>query len=80
VESALNCIVNQMVDALVKGERIEIRSFGSFSLRHRPPHIARNPKTGGSADLPAKVATYFKTGKEMNDRVNVPCGQLPKTL
>jgi integration host factor subunit beta len=69
-----------MVVALVKGERIEIRGFGSFSLRHRLPHNARNPKTGESADLPAKVTTHFKIGKEMKDRVNVPCGQLPKTL
>jgi integration host factor subunit beta len=79
VESALNCIVNQMLDALVKGERIEIRGFGSFDLRHRSPRIARNPKTGESVQLAAKAAVHFKTSKEMRDRVNVPCGQLPKT-
>ena len=78
VESALNCMVNQMVDALVKGERIEIRGFGSFDLRHRPPRIARNPKTGESVQLAAKAAVHFKPGKEMRDCVNVP-GQLPKT-
>jgi integration host factor subunit beta len=78
VESALNCIVNQMVDALVKGERIEIRGFGSFDLRQRPPRIARNPKTGESVQLPAKAAVHFKPGREMRDRVNVPCGLLPK--
>jgi integration host factor subunit beta len=77
LESALNCIVNQMVDALVKGERIEIRGFGSFDLRHRPPRIARNPKTGESVQLAAKTAVHFKPDKEMMDRVNVPCGQLP---
>jgi len=62
VESALNCIVNQMVDALVKGERVEIRGFGSFDLRHRPPRIARNPKTGESVQLAAKTAVHFKPG------------------
>ena len=77
VESALNCMVNQMVDALVKGERIEIRGFGSFDLRHRSPRLARNPKTGESVQLAAKAAVHFKPGKEMRDRVNVPCGQLP---
>ena len=77
VESALNCIVNQMVDALVKGERIEIRGFGSFDLRHRSPRIARNPKTGESVQLAAKAAVHFKPGKEMKDRVNVFCGLLP---
>ncbi|MFA6095066.1 MAG: integration host factor subunit beta [Candidatus Paceibacterota bacterium] len=79
VESALNCIVNQMVDALVKGERIEIRGFGSFDLRHRPPRLARNPKTGESVQLDAKAAVHFKPGKEMRNRVDVPCGQLPKS-
>jgi len=78
VESALNCMVNQMVDALVKGERIEIRGFGSFDLRHRSPRLARNPKTGESVQLAAKAAVHFKPGKEMKDRVNVPYNPLPK--
>jgi integration host factor subunit beta len=77
VESALNCIVNQMLDALVKGERIEIRGFGSFDLRYRSPRTARNPKTGESVQLDEKAAVHFKPGKEMKDRVNVPCGKLP---
>jgi integration host factor subunit beta len=56
--------------SLVKGDRIEIRGFGSFDLWHRPSRIARNPKTGESVNLPAKVVTHFKPGKEMKDRVN----------
>lgn len=78
VALALDCILGQMVDALVQGERIEIRGFGSFSLRHRPPRLARNPKTGKPIDLPAKIAAHFKPGKEMRDRVNASCGQLTK--
>ena len=70
VELALNCILGQMADALVQGNRIEIRGFGSFELHHRPPRIARNPKTGEAVNLPAKVALHFKPGKEMRDRVN----------
>ena len=70
VELALNCILGQMADALAKGQRIEIRVFGSFDLHHRPPRIARNPKTGEAVNLPAKVAIHFKPGKEMRDRVN----------
>ena len=70
VELALNCILTQMSDALVQGKRIEIRGFGSFDLHHRPPRIARNPKTGEAVNLPAKVAIHFKPGKEMRDRVN----------
>jgi len=70
VELALNCILGQLENAIVKGERIEIRGFGSFNLHHRPPRIARNPKTGEAVNLPAKVALHFKPGKEMRDRVN----------
>ena len=70
VELALNCILEQLADAIVQGERIEIRGFGSFNLHHRPPRVARNPKTGEAINLPAKVALHFKPGKEMRDRVN----------
>ena len=75
VESALNCILGQITDALVKGVRIEIRDFGSFELRHRPPRIAHNPKTGESVQLAAKVNTHFKPGKEMRARVNASWDQ-----
>jgi integration host factor subunit beta len=70
VELALNCILGQLANAIVQGERIEIRGFGSFNLHHRSPRIARNPKTGEAVNLPAKVAIHFKPGKEMRDRVN----------
>ena len=70
VDLALNCILGQLASAIVQGERVEIRGFGSFNLHHRPPRIARNPKTGEAVNLPAKVALHFKPGKEMRDRVN----------
>jgi integration host factor subunit beta len=70
VELALNCILEQMANALVQGERIEIRGFGSFDIRRRPPRSARNPMTGEAVNLPAKIAAHFKPGKEMRDRVN----------
>src|SRR5664280_1424894 len=70
VELALNCMLNQMADALVQGERIEIRGFGSFDLHHRPARIARNPRTGEAVNLPGKVKVHFKPGKEMRDRVD----------
>ena len=77
VDLAVNCLLNHMADALVQGERIEIRGFGSFDQHHRPPRIGRNPKTGETVNLPAKVAVHFKPGKDMRDRVNAahnPCG------
>ena len=70
VELALNCMLGQMADALTKGERIEIRGFGSFDRHRRPPRIARNPKTGEVLNLPAKIAIHFKPGKEMRVRVD----------
>lgn len=70
VEMALKCIVSHMANALAQGERIEIRGFGSFDLRHRPPRLARNPKTGEYVQLGAKSAVHFKPGKEIRDRVD----------
>lgn len=70
VELALNCILEQMANALAQGERIEIRGFGSLDCRQRSPRIARNPMTGAAVNLPAKAAIHFKPGKEMRDRVN----------
>ena len=69
VELALNCILGQLENALVQGERIEIRGFGSFDLRHRPSRIARNPKSGEAVHLPAKVAIHFKPGSATRSRV-----------
>ena len=62
VELALNCILGQLENALVQGGRIEIRGFGSFDLRHRPPRIARNPKSGEAVHSPAKSVIHFKPG------------------
>ena len=70
VDLAVNCLLNQMADALAQGKRIEIRGFGGFDLHHRPPRSARNPKTGEAVQMPAKVALHFKPGKDMKDRVN----------
>lgn len=71
VELAVNCMIEHMADTLQSGGRIEIRDFGSFSLRQRPPRLARNPKTGEPVALPAKTVVHFKPGKEMRDRVDV---------
>lgn len=70
VELALNCLLEHMISGLVSGEHIEIRGFGSFTLRHQQPRLTRNPKTGTAVHLPAKVKLHYKPGKEMRDRVN----------
>ncbi|MDD5277846.1 MAG: integration host factor subunit beta [Methylovulum sp.] len=69
VESAVNCLLKHMADALVQGQRIEIRGFGGFDLHHRAPHSARNPMTGEAVQLPAKVVLHFKPGSATRNRV-----------
>ena len=70
VEAAVNCMLEQMEDALAQGQRIEIRGFGSFDLHRRPARQARNPKTGESVPVSATVVIHFKPGKDFKDRVN----------
>lgn len=74
VELAVKLILEQMSDSLSKGDRIEIRGFGSFTLHHRPPRIGRNPKSGESVKLDEKFVPHFKPGKELRDRVNDAAG------
>ena len=70
MELAVKLILDQMADSLARGERIEIRGFGSFSLHYRAPRIGRNPKTGEQVALPGKYVPHFKPGKELRERVN----------
>ncbi|MCX8017411.1 MAG: integration host factor subunit beta [Rhodocyclaceae bacterium] len=67
---AVKMVLDAMTDALARGERIEIRGFGSFSLNYRPPRIGRNPKTGEKVEVPAKYVPHFKAGKELRERVD----------
>jgi len=70
VELAVKSLIEKMSSALSKGDRIEIRGFGSFSLHYRPPRIGRNPKSGDKVNLPGKYVPHFKPGKELRDRAN----------
>ncbi|HEX5362061.1 MAG TPA: integration host factor subunit beta [Fluviicoccus sp.] len=70
VELAVKALVEQMVETLAEGERVEIRGFGSFSLHYRPPRTGRNPKTGETVEVGPKYVPHFKPGKELKDRVN----------
>ena len=70
VELGVNTILDYMSDCLGRGDRIEVRGFGSFSLHHRPPRRAHNPKTGERVFTAAKYTPHFKPGKDMRDRVN----------
>lgn len=70
VEVAIKEMLEQMAQTLQKGERIEIRGFGSFSLHYRAPRVGRNPKTGETVELDGKYVPHFKPGKELRERVN----------
>ena len=69
-EKILEIIFSQMSGALSRGENVEIRGFGSFSLHYRAARVGRNPKTGEQVQLAGKHVPHFKPGKEMRDRVN----------
>lgn len=67
---AVKMILDALSEALAKGDRIEIRGFGSFSLNYRPPRLGRNPKSGVKVEVPAKYVPHFKAGKELRERVD----------
>lgn len=69
-EVAVKTILDAMGDALEKGQRIEIRGFGSFSVNHRAPRLGRNPRTGEAVDIPPKRVPHFKPGKALREAVD----------
>ena len=65
VTYAVNIIFDSMIDAMKRGERIELRGFGSFVVRERKPRMGRNPKSGAKVKLEERKVPFFKTGKEL---------------
>jgi len=72
IEMAVKTVLDALAKNLSRGERIEIRGFGSFSLSFRPARLGRNPKSGERVQVPAKYVPHFKAGKELRDRVDFP--------
>jgi|SRR6516164_3958978 len=70
VEKVVNAIFDEMVEALRRGDRIELRGFGAFSARLRKAHQGRNPRTGVAVAVEKKAVPFFKSGKEMRARLN----------
>ena len=70
-ELAVKTILDAMATSLSRGQRIEIRGFGSFDLNYRPPRVGRNPKSGSSVEVPEKYVPHFKAGKELRERVDL---------
>jgi integration host factor subunit beta len=69
VTAVVNVILDAVTETLAADDRVEIRGFGSFKINSRPPRVGRNPKTGETVMVPAKVAPHFKPGKELRERV-----------
>ena len=69
-EVIVDTVFRSIIDALHRGEKIELRGFGSFRLRRREPRKGRNPKTGDKVDVPSKRVPYFKPGKELKELIN----------
>ena len=67
---AVKMILDAMIGALERGDRTEIRGFGSFDLNYRSPRIGRNPKSGEKVEVAAKYVPHFKAGKELRERVD----------
>jgi integration host factor subunit beta len=70
VEKVVGVIFDEMIEALERGGRVELRGFGAFSVRSRPARSGRNPRTGETVKVKAKHVPFFKSGKELRERLN----------
>ncbi len=70
IENIVNAIIDEIVNALGRGDRVELRGFGVFSPKRRGARMGRNPKTGAEVQVAQKVIAFFKTGKGMRARLN----------
>ncbi len=70
VENIVNAILDTITEALARGDRVELRGFGAFSVKKRDARTGRNPRTGETVSVAEKVIPVFKTGKEMRIRLN----------
>lgn len=72
IERIVNTIFDEITGALSRGDRVELRGFGAFSVKTRPARTGRNPRTGGTVKVDEKRVPFFKTGKELRERLNQP--------
>ncbi|MDH3266705.1 MAG: integration host factor subunit beta [Gammaproteobacteria bacterium] len=69
VEHVVNAVLEEVVSALSRGDRVELRGFGAFSVKNRPARIGRNPRTGEKVSVEEKFVPFFKTGKEIRKKL-----------
>ena len=70
IENIVNAVLGEITAALARGDRVELRGFGAFSVKHRPARTGRNPRTGAAVKVSAKRVPFFKPGKELRLKVN----------
>ncbi|MBR9844168.1 MAG: integration host factor subunit beta [Rhodobacteraceae bacterium] len=70
VERIVNTIFEEIIDAMARGDRVELRGFGAFSVKKRDARVGRNPRTGETVQVEEKHVPFFKTGKLLRDRLN----------
>ena len=70
IEQIVNVILDEITDALARGDRVELRGFGAFTVKHRASRRGRNPRTGEPVFVEEKYVPFFKTGKELRERLN----------
>ncbi len=70
IERIVTTIFDEITDALANGDRVELRGFGAFSVKQRGSRVGRNPRTGEAVDVSEKYIPYFKTGKQLREKLN----------
>ncbi len=70
VEKIVNTVFEEIIEAMARGDRVELRGFGAFSVKKRDSRTGRNPRTGEAVDVEEKHVPFFKTGKLLRDRLN----------
>ena len=70
IEHIVNVILEEIIDALARGDRVELRGFGAFTVKHRKPRTGRNPRTGAAVKVDEKFVPFFKSGRELRMRLN----------
>jgi len=70
IERIVDSFFDEITDALIRGDRVELRGFGAFSIKHRDARTGRNPRTGETVEVAAKRMPFFKTGKALREKLN----------
>jgi integration host factor subunit beta len=79
VERIVTAIFDEITTALARGDRVELRGFGAFSVKKRDSRVGRNPRTGSAVQVAEKAVPFFKTGKQLRERLNDNKPQAPAT-